>query len=198
MIEFDTDFAPTEKQLGQIFYNGFCLSIKLLVNEKLWYQMAWDKLVNDTNKTITKVQIYNNDRLDQRCLKSKRPLKFKYSTQDEQSTHHQKSIVPLEQAKSQAKKWEICEKATKKATEKAIKKAKKKRRKVKENNKHTEKEIPWSLEIMPKIPPGRKTKILKILPFSTVIKGVIILINIQNQRNQKTNNSLSNLHIRNC
>lgn len=29
LVEFDADYAPQKGQLGHIFYDGFCLSIKL-------------------------------------------------------------------------------------------------------------------------------------------------------------------------
>lgn len=40
MREFNTDYVLIQNQLGQIFYDGLCFSIKQLVNEKTPYQMA--------------------------------------------------------------------------------------------------------------------------------------------------------------
>lgn len=92
------------------------------------------------------------------------------------------------------KNWRLARNPSKKLPKRPSKRLEEREKKAEENNKHIEKKVSRSLEVISKIP--EKERILKVLSVSTVIREVIIPINVQ--KSQKTSYSLDNLYVNNC
>ncbi len=56
LLEFDANNAPQEGQLGQTFYDGLRLSIKLWIAD-IREDMPWDVLIRATNKAEVRTKI---------------------------------------------------------------------------------------------------------------------------------------------
>ncbi len=96
LLEFDADCAPLEGQLSRTFYDGLKPSIKLWIDEVSRQLLPWDKLVKAANKAKAKARIHNNQHLDQRYPKEKRPLKLTLKDSKEQCSEKTKA-APLQQ-----------------------------------------------------------------------------------------------------
>ncbi len=109
LLEFDTNNAPRESQLGRTFYNGLRLLIKLWIAD-LGEDMPWDDLIRVANKAEAKTKIQGSIHLDYGCSKGKRPLKMSFNSRDNQTK--------VSQAKDKANPVEQVSE-TKKSSEKA-------------------------------------------------------------------------------
>ena len=112
-MEFDADFAPLEGQLGRTFYDGLRPSIKLWIDEVGRQQLPWDKLLKAANRTEAKARIHNNQHLDQRCPKGKRPLKLTLKDSNEQSSEKTKAAPPQQKFAGSPQSEQAAEKAWK-------------------------------------------------------------------------------------
>ncbi len=70
LLQFDANNAPREGQLGQTFYDGLRLFIKLWIAD-IGEDISWDNLIKTANKAEAKAKIQRSTHLDQRCHKRK-------------------------------------------------------------------------------------------------------------------------------
>ena len=83
-LEFDTDCALIEGQLGCTLYDGLRPLIKLWIDEVSQERLSWEELVTAANRAESKARIHNNQHLDQRCPRDKQPLKLTFKESREQ------------------------------------------------------------------------------------------------------------------
>ncbi len=74
LMEFDTDYAPSEGVLGRYFYEGLRPSIKLWIVEEGRELDGWDDLIKKATRAEAKAKIQGNRDLDQRCPRGNRPI----------------------------------------------------------------------------------------------------------------------------
>lgn len=137
LVEFDADCAPLEGQLGRTFYDGLRPSIKLWIDEVGRQQLSWDELVSAANRAEAKARIHNNQHLDQRCPRGKRPLKLVFKeSREQQSTEKAQpkpttsglSVTPPAKPLGSGHRSEQSSEASEKARKEKKKKANRERR----------------------------------------------------------------------
>ncbi len=113
LLEFDADCAPLEGQLRRTFYYGLRPSMKLWFDEISPQQLPWDKLVKAANRAEANARIHNNQHLDLRCPKGKRPLKLTLKDSNEQSSEKTKAAPPQPKSAGSPQSEQAAEKARK-------------------------------------------------------------------------------------
>ncbi len=205
LLELDADFAPLEGQLGRTFYDELRLSIKLWIDEVGREQLPWDKLVKAANKTEAKARIHNNQHLDQRCPKGKRPLKLTLKDSNEQSSEKTKA-APLQQKSAGSPQSEEAAEKTRKKKKKNWYRKERERKEAGANSEGTPatgsnvtggRKKPTRIE-------GRKRAKIKASrtsvrsPAGTVTRRDTMPLTARSTRSQKTSCSLGDLQVGDC
>ncbi len=84
LLEFDINNAPQEGQLGQTFYDGLGLLIKLWIAD-IGEDMPWDDLIRAANKAEVRAKIQGSIYLNQQYSKGKQLLKMSLNARDDQA-----------------------------------------------------------------------------------------------------------------
>ena len=113
LLEFHADCSPLECQLDRTFYDWLRPSIKLWIDKVGRQQLLWDELVKAANRAKAKARIHNNELLDQRCPKGKRPLKLTLKDSNEQSSEKTKAAPPQQKSAGSPQSEQAAEKGQK-------------------------------------------------------------------------------------